>query len=292
MPTRLHRRIHPTSRRTIGSRAGLHDLLKSDLVSIFIARDGNLFPPAASDEKPERRPKGGGIVTAAEPLSVEHSPELSDEDVLHAVRGGNASLYELLMRRHNQTLYRAVRAILRDESEIEDVLQETYLAAYRNLSAFEGRSRVSTWLVQIAVNKALDLRRRRSRSVTLDPELDARHAEVAPAFGAPEVENPERGSARRELARALEGAVDALPESFREVYVLRDVEGWSTEETAEGLGLAAATVRTRLHRARVALRERLAGDFDAASLSAFPFGAERCDRVVAVVLGKIEQSLR
>ena len=112
---------------------------------------------------------------------------------------------------------------------------------------------------------------------------------MAAAFGAAGAgEDPERGSARRELARALEHAVDALPESFREVYVLRDVQGWSTEETAEGLGLEVATVKTRLHRARLALREALGREFDAAALSVFPFGAERCDRVVAAVLRGIE----
>jgi RNA polymerase sigma-70 factor (ECF subfamily) len=219
------------------------------------------------------------------------SQALSDEEVVRAVRAGNTSLYELLMRRHNQTLYRAVRAILRDDYEIEDVLQEAYLAAYRNLNAFEGRSRVSTWLVQIAVNKALDVRRRRSRVVALERDDAAKRSDAEIAFGPAEVENPELRTAKRELARVLEDAVDALPDSFREVYVLRDVEGWSTEETAEGLGLASATVKTRLHRARTSLRESLARDFDAASLNAFPFGAERCNRVVAAVLGRIERGL-
>jgi RNA polymerase sigma-70 factor (ECF subfamily) len=231
-------------------------------------------------------------VTAVEPLRVDRSVQLSDAEIVCAVRAGDIALYEILMRRHNQTLYRAVRSILRDESEVEDVLQDAYIAAYRHLSEFEGRARFSTWLVQIGVNKALDLRRRRARVVALDPEAEAQLADGEQASGGPPTgDDPERGSARRELARVLERAIDALPDSFREVYVLRDIEGWSTQETGASLQLELATVKTRLHRARLLLRERLAQDFDAAGLSAFPFGAERCDRVVAAVLGRIAAAM-
>ncbi|MGH7342570.1 MAG: RNA polymerase sigma factor [Candidatus Rokuibacteriota bacterium] len=224
-------------------------------------------------------------VTAAHPSLRAQEPPLSDEDVVERVRAGDLPLYEVLMRRHNQRLYRAVRAILRDESEIEDILQEAYLAAYRNLEEFEGRARFSTWLVRIAVNKALDRRRRCSKLVALDPgKEDALVGNEAAPPWAISKEDPERQSARRELAHLLEHAIDALPEAFRGVYVLREVDGMSTQETAESLGLESNTVKTRLHRARTLLRERLVHDFDAAALQAFPFGAERCDRLVATVL--------
>lgn len=192
------------------------------------------------------------------------------------------------MRRHNQKVYRAARAILRDESDVEDVLQEAYLAAYRHLEDFEGRSRFSTWLVRIAVNKALERRRRRARVVVLDPGAEEFLAERAAACAVrPAAMDPESSSATHELRRLLERAVDGLPESYRTVYVLRDVEGLSTREVASSLGLEENTVKTRLHRARGLLRGALLRDFDAAALHAFPFGAGRCDRLVAAVLERL-----
>jgi RNA polymerase sigma-70 factor (ECF subfamily) len=231
-------------------------------------------------------------VASSQPGSEGRDLGPSDEEVLDRVRGGEVALYEILMRRHNQKLYRAVRAILRDESEVEDVLQDVYLSAYRSLGEFEGRSRVSTWLVRIAVNSALDRRRRRARLVAVDPATQERIA----ARGGPEtvsgVADPERQSARHELARLLEGAIDALPEGFRLVYVLRDVEGMSTQEAARSLGLEVGTVKTRLHRARAMLRERLCRTVDRAALAVFPFGAERCDRVVRAVLDRLTPERR
>jgi RNA polymerase sigma-70 factor (ECF subfamily) len=216
---------------------------------------------------------------------------LTDEEVVERVRGGDLVLFEVLMRRHNQRLFRAVRSILRDDSEVEDVLQDAYLAAYRNLATFERRAAFSTWVTRIAVNRALD-RRRRLRLVPLDP--------LAPEIAAPDdgqtrsdaTEDPERQSARRELARVLEGAIDALPDVFRGVYVLRDVEGMNTEETAASLSLEPSTVRTRLHRARALLRARVSRDVDSVALEAFPFGAWRCDRLVAAVLALLERGPR
>jgi RNA polymerase sigma-70 factor (ECF subfamily) len=237
-------------------------------------------------------------MTAAQPGSSQASssvgcPGLTDEEVVARVRAGDRALYEILMRRHNQRLYRAVRAILRDESEIEDILQEAHLVAYRSLADFEGRSRFSTWLVRIAVNKALDRLRRRSRLVALDPETEARPAESRRiASWSAASEDPEQHSARRELAHRLERAIDALPDAFRAVYVLRDVDGMSTQETAASLDLEVATVKTRLHRARGLLRERLLGEFDAGAIEVFPFGGRRCDRLVAAVLARIESDAR
>jgi RNA polymerase sigma-70 factor, ECF subfamily len=215
-------------------------------------------------------------------------PTVSDDDVVTRVLAGDTPLYEVLMRRYNQRLYRAVRAILRDDAEVEDVLQEAYLAAYRSLGAFEGRARVSTWLVRIAVNKALDRRRQRSAVVALERAadgegLDRERSHALGALG----EDPERQSARLEVASLLERAIDALPDPFRGVYVLREIEGMSTEETAESLGLEPNTVKTRLYRARALLRLRLVRDFDAAALQAFPFGAERCDRLTDAVLRRL-----
>ncbi|MGH0032582.1 MAG: RNA polymerase sigma factor [Myxococcota bacterium] len=219
--------------------------------------------------------------------------EPSDEEVVERIRAGERGLYDVLMRRHNQRLYRAVRAILRDEGEVEDVLQDAYLAAYRKLSEFEGRARFSTWLTRIAVNRALDRRRRRARVVVLNPQEgdDGVDHGDTPSWGGP-AEDPERQSARRELARLLQDAIDELPATFRPVYVLREVEGLSVQETAASLGIEPGTVKTRLHRARGLLRERLLGDFGGATADAFPFGNQRCDRLVAAVLTRLNQETR
>ncbi|MCL4684724.1 RNA polymerase sigma factor [Myxococcota bacterium] len=224
----------------------------------------------------------------AQPARLERHVGLSDEEVVARVQAGELALYEILMRRHNQQVYRAVRSILRQESEVEDVVQEAYFSAYRHLAKFEGRARFSTWLVRIAVNAALDRRRRRARVVALDPATEERlAAQSEPRIGGNDGGDPEEQSARRELAHLLESAIDDLPELFRVVYVLREVEGMDTQETAESLEIEPATVKTRLHRARTLLRERLIHDFDTAALQAFPFGAERCDRLVAAVLDRL-----
>lgn len=229
-------------------------------------------------------------MTVAQPVPLEQSAGLSDEEVVDRVRSGELGLYEILMRRHNQQVYRAVRSILRQESEVEDVVQDAYLSAYSHLAQFQGRARFSTWLVRIAVNAALDRRRRRARVVALDPSTEEHlAAQGAPAIGGTDDGDPEQLSARRELAHLLENAIDGLPDLFRVVYVLRDVEGMSTRETAESLVLEVNTVKTRLHRARSMLRERLYQNIDRAALEAFPFGAERCDRIVVAVLDRLEQ---
>lgn len=233
-------------------------------------------------------------MTAAQPVvAIERFAGLSDEEVISRVQAGELALYEILMRRHNQQVYRAVRSILRNESEAEDVVQEAYVSAYRHLSSFEGRARFSTWLVRIAVNAALDRRRRSARLVLADPTDEERRSEPhEPSGGGSDGNDPEEQSARRELAGLLERAIDALPEPFRIVYVLRELEGLTTDETADSLALEPGTVKTRLHRARRLLRERLIDDVDAASLHAFPFGGERCDRIVAAVLERVARGER
>jgi RNA polymerase sigma-70 factor (ECF subfamily) len=230
-------------------------------------------------------------VATSRPSAWEQRLALSDDEAVARIRAGEPALYEVIMRRHNQRLYRTVRAILREEHEVEDVLQEAYLTAYRKLAEFEGRARFSTWLVRIAVNKALDRRRRRFELLAPNPEREAVMTNDAIEATSAR-EDPEQRSARREFARLLESAIDGLPDVFRGVYVLRDVEGMSTQETAEVLALAPNTVKTRLHRARAILRESLSTDLDATALAAFPFGAARCDRLVAAVLERIAADAR
>jgi len=203
---------------------------------------------------------------------------LTDEEVVERVCNGERALYELLMRRHNQRIYRAARAIVRDPAEAEDVMQDAYVRAYENLSSFAGRATFATWLTKIAVHEALARVRRRGRLV------DAEDFMPTLASDAPD---PEQRASDRELGAALEDAIDTLPDQFRAVFVLRDVEGLSTAETAECLGINEETAKTRLHRARTILRARLLSRAQELLPGTFSFGESRCDRVVAAVLSRI-----
>jgi RNA polymerase sigma-70 factor (ECF subfamily) len=216
--------------------------------------------------------------------------ELSDEEVVARVRAGDAALYEILMRRHNQRVYRVVRAILRDDAEAEDAMQEAYLAAYRHLDRFEGRSRFSSWLVRIAANEALDRLRRRARFVRLDPGLEheGRPGAAPTPYGGWR-EDPDQMASTRELSRLLEHEIDSLPEPYRAVFVLRSIEGLDVDETAEHLAIEPNTVKSRLHRARALLRRGLDRELGAAAEETFSFGAARCDRLVAAVLARLAE---
>lgn len=211
-------------------------------------------------------------------LSPEAFPP--DEEIVARVLAGEVALYEVLMRRHNTRLYRAVRGVLRDEGEIEDVMQQAYLRAYAALGEYQGRSAFSTWLTRIALNEALGRLRGRRRTEPL--ELGAA------LEGAMEQDpTPEDRAASRQALALLERAIDRLAPIHRSVILLREVEGLSTEETAGALGVTAAVVKVRLHRARTALREELTAALGRCAADAFPFAAPRCDRVVRAVLGRI-----
>jgi RNA polymerase sigma-70 factor, ECF subfamily len=208
-------------------------------------------------------------------------PPLSDEALVARIRGGETQLFELLMRRHNARLYRAVRSLLRDEQEAEDAMQDAYVRAFSHLGAFRQEARLSTWLTRIAINEALMRLRRRHPTVDLAEEsADMQQPD-------PSRPSPEQATQTRELRELLEASVDALSPNCRTAFVLRDVEGLSTEETAQSLGISEESVRTRLHRARAQLREELYARAGSAAGELFPFHAPRCDRVVAAVLARL-----
>jgi RNA polymerase sigma-70 factor (ECF subfamily) len=200
---------------------------------------------------------------------------VTDEMLVERVRAGDLGALEALMRRHNRLLYRTARAILRDDAEAEDAVQEAYLRAYRALHAFRGESKFSTWLVRIAANEAL-MRRRRN----------ARAAAVVPIDAAAELPAEEKVGDDM-LRRLLEKRIDALPEDYRAVFVLRALEELSVQDTAAALDIPEATVRSRHFRARSLLRESLAREIDLTLEDAFGFDGERCDRTVAKVLTRI-----
>ena len=212
---------------------------------------------------------------------------LLDEEVVSRIRRGETALFEVLMRRYNQRIYRVVRAILKDDAEAEDVMQQAYLNAYRHLDQFAERAKFSTWLTKIAVYEALARVRKRRPTTSLD-EPDTDGVTMMDTLRSTRLD-PEQALLARETSGLLEAAVIALPETFRAVFMLRDVEGLSTADTAEALSLNEDTVKTRLHRARRHIRRQLANRMGVASETAFPFPERRCDRVVAHVMAVLLQ---
>lgn len=211
----------------------------------------------------------------------------NDGALAHRVAAGDVGAFEALMRRHNRRLYRLARATLRDDREAEDALQDAYLLAYRRIGQFRGDAALGTWLFRLVLNECLArLRRsaRRDRVLPLTPLLDEDIDTMAPS----NTEAPDRAAARTEVREIIERKVDALPEAFRTVFVLRSVEEMSVEEVAACLSLPEATVRSRHFRARSLLRESLQSEFDVAERDLYEFGGSRCDRIVARVLQRLQ----
>src|SRR4030095_2911765 len=211
--------------------------------------------------------------------------ELADEVIVERIRGGDIALYEILVRRHNQRLYRTIRAILRDDRDVEDVMQQAYVDAYTHLDQFRGTAKFATWLTRIAVNRAI----RNGQGERRQFAIVSRDADATLAIehtAAPGVD-PEHAMYGHELKQVLESLVDALPDPFRVVFVMREVEGLSTEETAASLSINEDTVKTRLHRAKRLLRDQLDRRLGPAAADIYPFHLSRCDRVLAGVMAAI-----
>jgi RNA polymerase sigma-70 factor (ECF subfamily) len=205
----------------------------------------------------------------------------ADTELIDSILAGDTRAMEALMRRHNRSLYRTARAILRDEAEAEDAVQEAYLHAFRALDTFRGESKLSTWLVRITANEALMRRRRNARTAmmaAMDVESDSLESDEA---------GPESLAQRGEMRRLLEARIDALPDSYRAVFILRALEELTVEEIAAVLGIPDATVRTRYFRARGLMRQSMAGDIDTTLQDAFAFAGLRCDRIVAEVFARL-----
>jgi RNA polymerase sigma-70 factor, ECF subfamily len=225
------------------------------------------------------------------PLHLVSDPAIDDAELARRIAKQDEAAFECVMRRHNGALYRVARAILKNDADAEDVLQEAYLAAYRHIGDFRADAKLSTWLTRIVVNQALARRRSRHRSRIVVPFSNL-HADehIADALvdrdGAHS--SPEQSTMRAEFRRLLEKKIEGLPMAFRTVYMLRDVDELSGAETAECLSITEATVRTRLFRARGLLRESLSRELDLAAADVFHFGGERCDRIVAGVLSRLK----
>ncbi|HET6492028.1 MAG TPA: RNA polymerase sigma factor [Burkholderiales bacterium] len=221
-------------------------------------------------------------------LSISNCAELSDPELARRIAGGDNPAFEVLMRRHNRALFRTARAILRDDAEAEDALQEAYFKAYRTIGGFRGEARLSTWLGRIVANEALmRLRKRTRRSEIVPLHSSATDEDLNQISDTTMHQGPEISAQRAEMRKLIETQIDALPEAYRPVFMLRAVEEFSVEETADILQIPAATVRSRFFRARSLLREALAREIDVACDDAFAFAGERCDRIVAGVMARI-----
>jgi RNA polymerase sigma-70 factor (ECF subfamily) len=192
------------------------------------------------------------------------------------------------MQANNRRLYRLARGILRNDSEAEDVVQETYVRAFTHLDRFRGESGLSTWLSRIAINEALTRMRSRKPHVELDTLPEAvLEAQIIRFPLSSAASDPEKSMAQREIQRVVEHAVDELPDVFRMVFIARVMEGMTMEETAELLGVRPETVKTRLHRARTMLRENVERKIGPVVMDAFPFAGQRCERLTETVLKRL-----
>jgi RNA polymerase sigma-70 factor (ECF subfamily) len=212
-------------------------------------------------------------------LLLVSDPSVDDAELARRIAGHDEAAFECVMRRNNGALYRVARAILKNQADAEDVLQESYLAAYRHMREFRAEAKLSTWLTRIVVNQSLARRRSRDRAGTVVPFSEPEEIEDANS-------SPEQSTTRAQFRRLLERKIEDLPLAFRTVYVLRDIDELSGAETAECLSITEATVRSRLFRARSLLRESLSRELDMAAADIFHFGGEHCDRIVAGVLAR------
>jgi RNA polymerase sigma-70 factor, ECF subfamily len=210
---------------------------------------------------------------------------LSDQEVVDRVRAGETALYEVIMRRYNQRLYRIARAILRDDAEAEDVMQDAYVRAYAHLDQFLGRASFSTWLSRIAVHESLARLRLRNRNRQLETEADG-ELSINMTCKSP---NPEQSASNTQAKELLEQAVLKLPEHYRTVIMLRHIEELSTSETAEALDITEENVKVRLHRGHGMIRNWLLESIGTNAKEAFPFMGIRCDRVVQGVFNRLQK---
>ncbi|MBV2208418.1 MAG: RNA polymerase sigma factor [Thermomonas sp.] len=216
---------------------------------------------------------------------------LDDLALVACVQAGEHEAFRQITQRCNQRLFRVVRGVLLDPAEAEDVVQQAYVHAFEKIDSFRGEASLATWLVRIALNEAYGRLRRRHETVDIDSmEQPPTSAQVIAFPGLNLADDPAEAAARQQLRRLLERAMDALPEDFRLVYVLRDVEGFSVEEAAVALSIREETVKTRLHRARTQLRKALQAQLGECTSEAYAFMGERCVRMTEAVMQSIEST--
>lgn len=223
------------------------------------------------------------------PQAANHPTDADVAGLVARVREGDTRAFETLMRSHNRKLFRVARAILKDDTEAEEALQEAYITAYTAIKTFRGEAAFTTWLTRVLINEALGRMRKNRRTAEViaiaGGDTEGRMTEEEAVTD--ERNTPEEAALRSQLRAVLERKIDALPVAFRTVFVMRELEEMTVEETALALGIPEPTVRSRLFRAKSLLRESLATEIDVTLPDAFSFAGARCDRIVACVLARI-----
>lgn len=213
----------------------------------------------------------------------------SENALVRAAQARQPKAIRTIIERYNQRLYRLARAIVRNDADAEEVLQEAYMRAFSGIGSFRGEATLATWLSRITVNEALGRLRRKRRKAQFDAEFAGQErARVIPFPSNNPSDDPERSMAQRQILQLVEQASDNLPEVYRVVFVARVIEGLSIEETAKILGLLPATIKTRLHRARALIRQDLEAQIGPLLLNAFPFAGRRCERLTEAVMAKLD----
>ncbi|MCU7493063.1 MAG: RNA polymerase sigma factor [Bacteroidota bacterium] len=228
------------------------------------------------------------MVTETKSYTLAANHLLSDEEIVKKVTGGDINFYEVIMRRYNQRLFRIGHAYLRDDDEIEDAIQSAYLKAYEQLNNFQGRSSFSTWLIRIYINELLQgLKKKKRFQNYFDPDL-INNSYDPPEVGTYNMETPYNSTLNNELKDILEKAVDELPEKYRVVFIMREIEDMSVSETSKSLNITEANVKVRLNRAKNILRESLSQYYHYKDI--YNFNLIRCDRIVANVFKNIRKA--
>ncbi|RWA60350.1 RNA polymerase sigma factor [Mesorhizobium sp.] len=218
-------------------------------------------------------------------LAAVAAPETASGDMALVRRAlaREADAFRLIIKTHNQRLYRIARGVVRNDAEAEDIVQEAYVRAFASLAAFRGDASLSTWLSRIVINEALGRLRKRKRTVAMPENPDAQIIR----FPLNASDDPERTMAQRQILALVERATDSLPDVYRSVFIARVIEGFSMDETADLLGVKPETVKTRLHRARALVRKALDDEIGPVLLDAFPFAGRRCERLTEAVMKRL-----
>lgn len=226
-------------------------------------------------------------IKAENRIHFPYHSDITDAELARLASQGDGAAFEAIMRRHNQLLFRTARGIVRSDGEAEDIVQEAWMRAWRALPDFRAESKLSTWLVRIAMNEALGrIRRKSAQIIPLEAAMMSSDDDTQSALTEAPERGPEQSVERLQVRALIEARIDLLPEKFRSVFVLRAIEEMSVDEVAEVLDIPAATVRTRYFRARALLRESFAQEIDVAIGDVFSFAGDRCDRIVANVMSR------
>lgn len=217
---------------------------------------------------------------------TEITKPISDLEIIEKILNGEKEIFELIMRRYNQRMYRIARAIVKDDDIAEDVVQEAYIKAYIHLKDFKGNSTFSTWLTRILINESAAKNNYQAKIIHMDPvPSEQNDTEFFLTENSMTMKNPEQNAINNELRNHLERMIDALPEKYRTVYIMREIENMNTVETANCLNLTESNVKVRLNRAKEMLRENLISVYQ--DVDAFQFLGARCDRIVNAVMKRI-----